>query len=119
MPLYALSVLVAVWVIVQEWMPSMSASSTAVTVTVRGTFQLTVVNVNGVGAMLQFESPLTAMATSAVGALFSTTVKLPVAPPSVTATAVGVTVTPGSGVKTKFSTSVPTVAVGVPLQREV
>ncbi len=44
-PLYAASALARVWAITAAWGPSAAASSTAVTVTVRGTFQLPVVKV--------------------------------------------------------------------------
>ena len=77
--------------------PSAIASSTPVTVTVRGTFQLAAVKVRletlTMPSVTSFEA--TAMVTSAAGWLLRTTVKLAVPPASVVSRpATGVTVTP-------------------------
>ncbi len=77
--------------------PSATASSTPVTVTVRATFQLAVVNVRLAGETLPSAGlPLAiGIVTSAVGWLNSLTVKLAVPPASVvTRPATGVTLTP-------------------------
>ena len=76
-------------VIVATCAPSTNPSSTAVTVTVCATFQLALVKVSVPVEIVVCASGVSPMLTSALGCEVNTTVKLPVAPPSVAAMVVG------------------------------
>ena len=81
-----------------ECVPSAAASSTAVTVTTRGTSQSSGVKVSEAAPASSCAPTSSGMVTSAVGRAFSTTVKSDPAPPSATDTSVGDTATPaGAG----------------------
>jgi hypothetical protein len=66
------------------WLPSTTASSTAVTLTLWATFQVEVVNVNVVRSRVAWASDASVTTTSAAGCVFRRTVKVSVRPPSAT-----------------------------------
>ncbi len=101
--------------IVYAIVPSTIVSSTPVTVTVCAEFQFAAVNINDVGATVPSAvlSEESAIVTSAVGSVLSTTVKVAVPPASVVLNPdVGVTVIPAVS-SSVFSTD--TSAAFIPL----
>ena len=94
----------------KEMSPSSAKSSTPVTVTVRGVFQLPVVNVRLAGLTVPSVVSLEVrpMVTSAVGCDANTTVKVAVPPASVVVRPkVGVTVMPASSLSVLVTETLP------------